>query len=192
MKRFTQLLRRSIAKYTLLLHPKNATSFRPPPILHINLQIPQRSPTPIITSKRKYIPFHPTPPHHFQQHNIPRPEPFLGKISPQHQKMPMPNPSFLYNESPTPSLSPLPLQARKVYFCSPPNHHPLWLGPEPLPHRWTFYSSEHDAGIRIFSPIYVFRHDMIDKGRCAITHEEKWVERCVQKLVGRGGRREGW
>lgn len=63
MKRFTQLLRRSIAKYTLLLHPKNATSFRPPPhIAYKPANTTKITDTNYHLQKKIHpIPSHPTP-----------------------------------------------------------------------------------------------------------------------------------
>lgn len=85
MKRFSQPLPRSIAKYALFLLPKNAISFKIPP-LHRNLQIPPSSPISKTTTKRKSYPFYSTT---YQDRN-----PFSEKAPPNIKRCPSPTPPF--------------------------------------------------------------------------------------------------
>lgn len=109
--------------------------------------------------------------------------------------MPILHPSFLYPDSTEPPKCPLPLEARKIHFCSSillsilpgvSNH----LDEAEKVGAWTVRNPDE-----IGTPIprtYASRHDMLREGQRAHTALQREVELYVQTLVCEGGKLEGW
>ena len=106
--------------------------------------------------------------------------------------MPMPLPSFLFKESTEPPDFALPLEARRIHFCTHPRLEdgPKSDGVETSRVVWTV-SNEGWPG-EIVNQEYAYRHDLIEGGHLARTSDEKKVDELVQRVVEKEKALERW
>lgn len=107
--------------------------------------------------------------------------------------MGIPHPSYLFRESAEPPKVPIPLEARKMHFCSVqlpnPTDDPNSIQYEKIS-QWTVLHPDK-AGI-VIPKGYESRHDMIHGGHLSRTASETEIDGYVQALVREGGKLEGW
>ena len=107
--------------------------------------------------------------------------------------MGMLRPSYLFRESAEPPRVPIPLEARKIHFCSlsMPDFDggPNGIHSERYSH-WTVW--KYGEASSFITTGYEDRHDMIHGGHRSIMNGEMEIEWYVQTLVREGGKLEGW